>query len=428
MEDNNLEQAMMKWLEDEIRIYCNSNNMIETYWDYQDRDALEDEVKKYADGFEGGNLTEYIADQMRDEGWYFEWCDEYEDELLNGVKLDAEKIEDEALKSYVVGKIEDLDYSDLRDLLYQAGYNGVDDGIEEELGNVKINVNLTLATDDEANYDMSSIITCFGTDYLPVEFDSLDASHLDNALTYLIHQQGHTLKEFYDCLLGNKDGGKFLNSLVREVENDPAEATCGLTVLVSVSVNEYGALLSNEGSIEVSTDTELGLYNSWIGSGSLFEIELEKPFVFPASMVLHADLDDVTGTGNYSVGDCYGTMGEDRKGTVTKGGEASVQNEDLDAVADYVRAIYDNEEEVEESKKITEDMFFMGDMRDVVDTENLISSVWYRVILEDGCIDYVDKNEAIEEAESRADALEVCKVEIDEETGDADYLEKIWER
>ena len=50
------------------------------------------------------------------------------------------------------------------------------------------------------------------------------------------------------------------------------------------------------------------------------------------------------------------------------------------------------------------------------------------MILENGCIDYVDKNEAIEEAESRADALEVCKVEIDEETGDTDYLEKIWER
>ena len=354
MEENNMEQAMTNWLSEEVKKYCNADGMIETYWDYQDREALNDEVKRYAADFEGGDLIEHIADQMREENWYLNWCDEYEDDFFAGIRNDAPTIEDEELRNYVVDRLENMDYTDLRDELEVAGYNGVDDGIESELKNVKVNVNLTLATDDEANYDMSSIITCFGTDYLPVEFDSLDASHLDNALTYLIHQQGHTLKEFYDSYLGNADGGKLLKSIGAEVDNNPAEATCGLTVLVSVNMGEYGAILSNEGNIEVSADTELGLYNSWIGGGSVFEIALEKPFVFPASMVLHADLDDITGTGAYSVGDTYGTMGEDRKGTVKKGGEASVVNEDLDAVADYVRATYDNGEEVEESKKITE--------------------------------------------------------------------------
>lgn len=534
MEDNDLEQAMKSWLSDEVKKYCNADGMIETYWDYDDRSALKDSIKNYMDDYEGGNLTEYIADQMREENWWLNWCDEYEDDFYAGIHNDIETIKDEALKSYVADKIGDMDYTDLHDLLEEVGYNGIDDGIEEELRNLKLNVNLTLATDDEANYDMSSIITCFGTDYLQVEFDSLDAQHLDNALTYLVHQQGHTLKELYDAMLGGKEAGTFIKSVVEEIENDPAEATCGLTVLVSVGTDEYSAIISRDGNIEVSADTELGLYNSWIGGGSVLGIDLEKPFVFPASMVLHADFDDVTGSGNYSVGDCYGTMGEDRKGTVTRGGEASVQSEDLDAVADYVRATYDNGEEVEESKKITEsdglkrynvvltldgdarelyspmatnkkeakqkalemakkdlyvvytekeddgyfvavymkehngskeytiqadseeearekalhqayldikvvynneenkkldeDLIDMGDLRDSIDTENLISSVWYRVILEDGCIDYADKNEAIEEAESRVDALEVCKVEIDEETGDADYLEKIWER
>ena len=360
MEENNMEQAMTTWLSEEVKKYCNADGMIETYWDYQDREALNDEIKRYAADFEGGDLIEHIADSMREENWYLNWCDEYEDDFFAGIKNDAPTIEDEELRNYIVDKLENMDYTDLRDELEVAGYNGVDDGIESELKDVKVNVNLTLATDNEANYDMSSIITCFGTDYLPVEFDSLDASHLDNALTYLIHQQGHTLKEFYDCLLGDKDGGKLLKSIGTEVNNNPAEATCGLTVLVSVSLGEYSAILSKEGNIEVSADTEIGLYNSWIGGGSVFEISLEKPFVFPASMVSHADLDDITGTGAYSVGDTYGTMGEDRKGTIKKGGEVSVVDEDLDAVADYVRATYDNGEEVEESKKVTEDTEYVS--------------------------------------------------------------------
>ena len=360
MEENNMEQAMTTWLSEEVKKYCNADGMIETYWDYQDREALNDEIKRYAADFEGGDLIEHIADSMREENWYLNWCDEYEDDFFAGIKNDAPTIEDEELRNYIVDRLENMDYTDLRDELEVAGYNGVDDGIESELKDVKVNVNLTLATDNEANYDMSSIIICFGTDYLPIEFDSLDASHLDNALTYLIHQQGHTLKEYYDSYLGNADGGKLLKSIGTEVNNNPAEATCGLTVLVSVSLGEYSAILSKEGSIEVSADTEVGLYNSWIGGGSVFEISLEKPFVFPASMVSHADLDDITGTGAYSVGDTYGTMGEDRKGTIKKGGEVSVVDEDLEAVADYVRATYDNGEEVEESKKVTEDAEYVS--------------------------------------------------------------------
>lgn len=381
MEENNMEQAMTTWLSEEVKKYCNADGMIETYWDYQDREALNDEIKRYAADFEGGDLIEHIADNMREENWYLNWCDEYEDDFFAGIRNDAPTIEDEELRNYVVDRLENMDYTDLRDELEVAGYNGVDDGIESELKDVKVNVNLTLATDNEANYDMSSIITCFGTDYLSIEFDSLDASHLDNALTYLIHQQGHTLKEYYDSYLGNADGGKLLKSIGTEVNNNPAEATCGLTVLVSIGLGEYSAILSKEGNIEVSADTEVGLYNSWIGGGSVFEISLEKPFVFPASMVLHADLDDVTGTGAYSVGDTYGTMGDDRTGTIKKGGEASVVDEDLEAVADYVRATYDNGEEVEESKKITETVKDeKSHFVDFGEWENFFDNIGYEVV------------------------------------------------
>ena len=349
MEDNNVEQKAIDWLKGEVTKYCNANGMIELYWDYQDREALEDTLSDYLEDYDGGNLTEFIADSLREKDWYYDWCYEGEDSLIEDIKKDVDGIEDEEVKQFLLNQLED--FNDFKELLYSAGYDGVDDGIEEELKNLQINVNLTLATDEEANQDMSSIIVAFGTDYLPVSFDGLGIENLDNAVTYLIHQQGHTLKEFYDCLLGNKDGGKFLNSLVREMENNPAEATSGLTVLVSVGTDEYSALVSKEGNIEVSTDTEIGLYNSWIGGGSLFEIELEKPFVFPASMIMHADFDNVTGTGYYSVGDTYGTMNDSRKGNVTLGGEASAVSEDLDEVIEYVRTTYGNEE-IEESKEV----------------------------------------------------------------------------
>ena len=87
-----------------------------------------------------------------------------------------EQIQDETLRNAVLEAVED----DIWDNMYNAGYNGVNDGIRDHLENLDVNVNITLATANEANYDMSSIIIAFGTDYLSPEYEMIDASYLDN--------------------------------------------------------------------------------------------------------------------------------------------------------------------------------------------------------------------------------------------------------
>lgn len=333
-----IEQQVNDWFKSEIEKYCDSNGMIEANWDYQDVEALENNLPDLMEGFEGGNLIDYITEQVHDE--WMDWNIDVEDSLASAIIEDVNEIKDENLRDAVSSALED----DMWDILYKNGFNGVDDGIKEHLENLKINVNITLATANELNYDMSSIIVSFGTDYLSPEYEMVDATYLDNAITYLVNQQGYSIKDLYDVLLGNADGGTFLNSVAREIENNPAEATTGLTILVNVSLDDYGKILSNEGSITVSESTEIGLYNSWIGGGSVFEIKLDKPFTFPASMAFKADYDNLTGQGSYSVGDCYGTMNDSRSGNITFDGESAIQLEDLDSVVEYVENKYGKEE------------------------------------------------------------------------------------
>lgn len=344
MEENtNLEQQVQDWFKSEIDELCDENGMIEQYWDYRDEETLEENLPDLIKDYDGNeSLIDYIVDTLQED--WMDWGMETESGLAIRIKEDANQIEDETLKNAVLETIED----DIWDAMYNAGYNGVDDGIREHLEAMDVNVNLSLATANELNYDMSSMIICFGTDYMVPEYEMIDASYLDNAITYLVNQQGHSLKDLYDDLLGGKNGGTLIHSVSEELANNPAEATSSLTVLVNIPLGQYNSLMSNDGVVTVDEKTEIGIYNSWIGSGSIFRISLEKPFSFPTSMIYRVDLDNVTESGNYSVGDCYGTMNDDRKGNITFGSGDVAQMEDLESIANYVKETYgkeDNEDE-----------------------------------------------------------------------------------
>lgn len=341
-ESTNLEQQVNDWFKNEIDELCNDNNMIEANWDYRDTEALEENVYNIVKDFDGnGNLLDYIVDTLQED--WMDWGMEIESDLAIKIKDDANQIEDEILKNAVLETIEE----DIWDAMYNAGYNGVDDGIREHLEAMNVNVNLSLATANELNYDMSSMIICFGTDYMVPEYEMIDASYLDNAITYLVNQQGHSLKDLYDDLLGGKNGGTLIHSVSEELANNPAEATSSLTVLVNIPLGQYNSLMSNDGVVTVDEKTEIGIYNSWIGGGSTFGISLEKPFSFSTSMIYRVDLDNVTESGNYSVGDCYGTMNDERSGNISFGGNVA-QMEDLESIANYVKETYGKEDNGDE--------------------------------------------------------------------------------
>lgn len=338
--NSNIEQRYNDFLKKEIQEYCNADGRYEMYWDYRDEQEYAEGLPKLLADFDGDDIVSYLYEQMEEnfiDGGYFP-----EDDFTNAIWEDIKK-EDEELQEYFSNK---WDNDEVMDDLYNNGYDGVDYGLEDVLKSIRIPVNIIIAPYNEQNYDMGSIISAFGSDYLPAtNGKDLEADYLDNGITYLVHQQGHSLKELFDDIYGKKSDNKFIRSVVAEIHNNPAEAMSGLTVLAKVSVTTYADLIkamnNKSGYVEVSTDAPIGIFNPWIGTGSIFEIELEKPFVFSGNEIQAVQLDDVSGSGYYSVSDVYG--GYSRNNDVTFTNEApELYQEDLEEVMQYVADNYGN--------------------------------------------------------------------------------------
>lgn len=341
--NSNIEQRYNEFLKKEIEKYCNSDGRYEMYWDYRDKQEYAEGLPKLLADFDGDDIVAYLYDQMEEnfiDGGYFP-----EDDFTNAIWNDV-KNEDDELYEYFSNK---WDNNEVIDDLYSNGYNGVDYGLSDVLNDIRIPVNIIVAPYNEQNYDMGSIIASFGSDYLPATNGTdLEPEYLDNGITYLVHQQGHSLKELFDDIYGDNSENKFIRSVVAEIHNNPAEAMSGLTVLAKVGVTTYADLIKamnqKSGYIEVPTSANIGIFNPWVGTGSVFEIELEKPFVFGGNEIQAVQLDDVSGSGYYSVSDVYGGYSRDTDITFTS--EApNLYQEDLEEVMQYVAEKYGNEEE-----------------------------------------------------------------------------------
>ncbi|MEE5994120.1 MAG: hypothetical protein V3G42_12920 [Oscillospiraceae bacterium] len=143
----------------------------------------------------------------------------------------------------------------------------------------------------------------------------------DNALAYLIEQQGYTVKEVVEAFKSEEkvSDSKFINSVVAEASNYFGYMG-ELTLLASVSGKDTTDLLEaiakGKGSIEISSydknpEINLGIFNEWAGCGSLLELYLEKNVLIPTSMIRnlqveHAGKDLNHGT---TVDKTYGLIG-----------------------------------------------------------------------------------------------------------------------
>ena len=162
----------------------------------------------------------------------------------------------------------------------------------------------------------------------------------DNALMWLIEQQGYTLDDlkkvheeymdyFYEDNVPKKEAlgqepwdqfknthSRFLTSVCQELENQTYSMGC-LTVLVRSSLEEYCDLFERDYNskellpkdIIISKDAELGIFNPWNGSGSVLEIELEKDLVLPNSLIFDSQIEGVKPDFTYTVDNVYGLVG-----------------------------------------------------------------------------------------------------------------------
>lgn len=158
------------------------------------------------------------------------------------------------------------------------------------------------------------------------------------SIRWLAYQQGYTKTQLWDVLTAEKEedlekAGKFLRSMRQEVANI-GSGLQQLTFLVKMTLEECMTL--NEliklqdrngknydarknpycGYIVLDKSTETGLFDTWNGGGSLFEIELEKDVLIPISFIEYALPDsDMHG---YSISSVYGMCGSAWRDTLKK--------------------------------------------------------------------------------------------------------------
>lgn len=210
------------------------------------------------------------------------------------------------------------------DILEEGGLQSESINVEAFLSN-NYHVNLMFSTPNENNYDMGAIPSMF---YESTEKSSDFEYFTDNALTYLVHQQGYKMEDVYRLLCDPEapNDSKFLKSVVEELDNFPYYSMAELTAMVSMSgknlIDTLDAIANGKDYIELSKDTMIGLYNEWQGTGSTLDIQLEKNMVIPASMVRNVQFEgdhrDVVRCNNgYSVNSVYGLTGKCWEGEIS---------------------------------------------------------------------------------------------------------------
>lgn len=290
--------------------YLNTENCYELYWDYRDEYPAEKILEVYhklsSEKTYDKNAFVYML-----EDYIYEMNLNEDTKLLDMISKEITKHSNER-----ISELYDefgLDF----DLLEEAGYNGIDVNLADLLRNTRLHVNVMFATKEEQNYDMSSIVTAFGSWKTPCPNDVKD---FDNALTYLIHQQGYTVEDVYDCWFANPQGfpyeyqTNFIESVVDDMVNNSSDGCSELCALIKLTgwdiVTFFETVLNNQGYIKFEKNTELGVFNEWSGCGGLLDIQLEKDFVVPVDMIRDIQIEGAgKENNNYTVNSVYGLIG-----------------------------------------------------------------------------------------------------------------------
>ena len=298
-------EAYIAWLRDEIEKHCNSEGRYEAYWDYNDS-ITPDQLFNAMEHFERDGYASPLAylEVSLVEDYYF--TTPMEEALLTAISQDAKSAPDG------LGKHWD-ESDDIWGDLEAAGYQGIDANVEDLLSNSSFNVNVFFATEAEENFDMGSIVHAFGNDYREPRLEDVDAEDLDNALSYLVNQQGHSIAEVY----GNGDNA-FIRSVREEIDENSSEAMSELCALVRMDGQQMLDFIEKQheatDSLVLPKDyATMGIFNQWSGCGGMLDIQLEKDAVLPLSMVREFQIEGVRGDtnlwGGYTVDEVYGLVG-----------------------------------------------------------------------------------------------------------------------
>jgi hypothetical protein len=292
-------EAYIAWLREKLEDYCNDDGSYEVYWDYDDS-VTPDQLVEAVDNWKSEGYTSpesYLASTL-----YDTVGEAQESQLYVSILDDLNDAPDEVRACWD-------ESTGIWDDLYEAGYTGIDMNLDDLLSRSSFNVNLFFATETEKNFDMGSIVDSFGNDYREPRLEDIDAESLDNALSYLVNQQGHSVEEVF----GNPDNA-FIHSIREEIDENSSEAMSELCALVRMDAREMLDLIGKrseaKGSLVLPRDcATMGIFNQWSGCGGVLDILLEKDAVMPLSMIRGFQIEGQSDPEGYTVNDVYGLVG-----------------------------------------------------------------------------------------------------------------------
>lgn len=352
-------EALTAFLEKEVDAYTYGTGSVDaspmTYDDRFDESVVLKTYNDYCElkekgdtGYNSSKFSEYFKDAMYEhyfiDNW--EWENDLVEPLIQQIETDLERQSQELQETYKLFADEHTIY----EILEVGGYQGINIDFEGFL-NKDYKFNFIFATPNERNLDMGAIPDLWGGN---LDYSSLQEETVDNALTYLIHQQGHTLAE---VLQG--DDNTFVKSVADELDNYPYYNMGGITACVAMSgqnlLDVLDAISSGTGCIELSKETTMGIFDSWSGAGSVLEITPEKPVVIPTSMVYTVQLEGAGRENNYGYGytvyETYGLVGSCwTNGSIKVTDEQPVLREE--SLEDIKKAFIDKFEEQETDRII----------------------------------------------------------------------------
>lgn len=230
--------------------------------------------------------------------------------IINNISSQSEEIINEYNKS-----------EDIKGDIIEAGWvDEFDLNVEELIENSSFCLDVEFGLPDEMNFEMVSIYCLFGNIYTePAEGYNFDERILKNALVYLINQQGYSIKDIFDKILANEkiDYNRvpnFVESVKREIINNP-NCSSALTACITVKGADicklFDCYFKEEENLQINPSVRLGLFNESDGGGSLFEINIDSPFIIPFKYVRDIIIENAFNKNIYTVSDVYGIADTD---------------------------------------------------------------------------------------------------------------------
>lgn len=100
---------------------------------------------------------------------------------------------------------------------------------------------------------------------------------------------------------------KFLSTVCQELDN-MGYSFGVITVLASMSMNDYAKMLQQGSEVTMPKGCMLGVFAPWNGSGSVLEIELDKDFTFKGEDIYDMQIEGVKPDQGYTVNQTYGLV------------------------------------------------------------------------------------------------------------------------